>query len=80
MSEMSEKVTLKSLGIDPKTVTKIEKNPVNRRISYHNSKGCLNIQPLIELLCAGTCPRVIIFESSLLKCGERYLEMKEVLF
>ena len=78
LTEVAEKLTLRSLGLDPDTVHKIEKNPVSRRISFHNKSGCLDIQPLVEHFCTGECPRVIIFEASLLNCGARYLEFKEV--
>ena len=78
LTAAAEKTSLKSLGINTETVHKIVKNPINKRISFHNKSGSLNILPIVSRLCEGNCPRLIIFEEGLVGCGERYLEFREV--
>ena len=78
LTEATEKKALKSLGLNPNTVHKIVQKPVSPRISFCNSSGSLQIKPIIQLLCESKCPRMIIFESSLVECGQRYLDFKEV--
>lgn len=80
MTEVTETATIKTLGISSKNLFKIERNPVNPRISYINSKGDLNIQYVAELLKKQgiRCPRILIFKHSLVDCGLCYLEIKKV--
>ena len=80
LTEMCEKETIWDLGLDPSDMLSISKNPVNRRISLINLPGSLDINPLLSMLEGpeDQCPRVIIFENSLVDCGYRYLEFKQV--
>ena len=78
LTAAAEKTSLRSLGLNAESVHKIVKNPVNKRISFHNRSGCLNIRPIVKRLREGNCPRLIIFEEGLVGCGDRYLEIKEV--
>ncbi|KAL5252834.1 hypothetical protein ACHWQZ_G015565 [Mnemiopsis leidyi] len=81
LTELNEKETLCDLGLDPTEILSISKNPVNHRISMINLPGCLDIKPLLSMLewPEDKCPRVIIFENSLVDCGYRYLEFKQAL-
>ena len=80
MKESSEEETILDLGLDPTETLRISQNPVNSRISLINIPGKLDIAPLVSLLEneAEECPRVIIFENSLVDCGYRYLEFMQV--
>ena len=81
MTEVTETSTIKDLGIDYKNVLKIERNPTNPRISFQNLKGELNFEHVAKLLKekGRQCPRILIFEKSLVDCGLRFLDIKQVL-
>lgn len=80
LTELNEKETIGDLGLDETELFRISKNPVNNKISLINLSGKLDIAPLISLLAGpkDRCPRIIIFENSLVECGQRYLEFKQV--
>ena len=80
MTEISEQSTMRHLGLDPAATLKLTRNPVNNRISLINIAGRFQIGPVAQYLREGNCPRIIIFENSLVDCGKRYLEFRQVYF
>ena len=80
MTEVTETSTIRNLGISSDRLFKIERNPTNPLISYINSTGTLNVRNIADLLRrrGRNCPRILIFENSLVDCGLCFLEMSKV--
>ena len=78
MREVTDKCTRQCLGIS--SFLEIKKNPTNPRISFINTKGKLNVENLAQMLKekGRQCPRILIFEKSLVDCGLCYLAIKKV--
>ena len=77
LSEDDEIRTMNLLGVTE--FKKITCNPMNPRISFHNSIAPLDLNYVAELLQRReSCPRIIIFEQSLDECGKKYLELELV--
>ena len=77
MREVTDSCTRQSLGIS--SFLEIKRNPINPRISFINTKGKLNVNNIAQMLEKGKqCPRILIFEKSLVDCGLLYLAIKKV--
>ena len=80
ITEVTESSTIRNLGISSDRLFKIQRNPTNPNISFINSTGTLNSRMIADLLQnkGKQCPRILIFEKSLVDCGLCFLEIKKV--
>ena len=79
MLQAAEKKVIRHLGVKT-SYHKIQMSPISPRISFHNRDGVLNVRHIAEMLIKfeASCPRILIFEQSLVSCGSRFLELARV--
>lgn len=79
LEDAAEKKTLLQLGMSGQ-VERIRMSPISSRVSFQNSPGSLNVDYLIEMVVKlkHECPRVLIFEETLVACGAQYLKFEDV--
>ena len=79
--EVAQKRTLTLLGMSDH-VHKIQVSPISPRVSFKNSGGTLNIEYIGSMVQAykKECPRILIFEDTLVACGAQYLDVEHVSF
>lgn len=77
LTDSGELGAMRLLGIT--NPTRMACNPVNPRISFHNSGAQLDMEFIASLLTRREeCPRLILFEDSLKECGKKYRQLQRV--
>ena len=77
--EAAEKKTLKILGMVDH-VHRVQMSPISPRITLVNSTGKLNFDYVASMVnrYKDRCPRILVFEDTLVDCGAHYTEIEHV--